>query len=58
MPFISYSPPPSISYEGQKNPTANTCSNILNLPIDCDNYLTFKQNLDISFTFVKSFGLF
>lgn len=59
IPFIFYNPRPSVQFDqtGSKFPTANTCSNILNLTTNCETYIIFKQNLDLAFTTVKDFGL-
>ena len=49
VPFFKYSPRPRITFMNGKYPMANTCTNNLSLPTDCESYDIFKQNLDCAF---------
>jgi hypothetical protein len=57
LPFVKYSPRPSISFNNGKYPTANTCSNKLMLPINCESYIIFQQNCDWAYLADLDFGL-
>ena len=57
VPPVGFSPDPKILFQQDSPlPTANTCANILSLPLLCQKYDDFKQKMAMAITNAVGFG--
>ena len=56
-PPLGFVPLPTLRFENAKYPTANTCSNILNIPLQHQTYEEFRDAMEFGIMNCAGFGL-
>ena len=58
VPPLGFLPQPSVVFSKETRfPTANTCANIISLPLGHESYETFKESMDFTILNSPGFGV-